>query len=73
MPEKIIPRGIKSLAANGVVIDREWWLKVRPLVGAHTLHGGARDSDPTLRPCTLPFDHPTPHMPASPPTGGGSG
>ncbi|PRW56239.1 STABILIZED1 [Chlorella sorokiniana] len=27
MPEKIVPRGIKSLAANGVVIDREWWLK----------------------------------------------
>lgn len=29
MPEKIVPRGIKSLAANGVVIDREWWIKVR--------------------------------------------
>ena len=29
MPDKIIPRGIKSLAANGVVIDRDWWLKVR--------------------------------------------
>ena len=28
-PDKIIPRGIKSLAANGVVIDRDWWLKVR--------------------------------------------
>lgn len=28
MPEKIVPRGIKSLAANGVVIDRDWWLKV---------------------------------------------
>ena len=28
MPDKIVPRGIKSLAANGVVIDREWWLKV---------------------------------------------
>lgn len=28
MPDKIIPRGIKSLAANGVVIDRDWWLKV---------------------------------------------
>ncbi|PSC71481.1 STABILIZED1-like [Micractinium conductrix] len=27
MPDKIIPRGIKSLAANGVVIDRDWWLK----------------------------------------------
>jgi len=27
MPAKIIPRGIKSLVANGVVIDREWWLK----------------------------------------------
>jgi pre-mRNA-processing factor 6 len=27
MPAKIIPRGLKSLAANGVVIDREWWLK----------------------------------------------
>ncbi|KAI3436782.1 hypothetical protein D9Q98_006193 [Chlorella vulgaris] len=27
MPDKIIPRGIKSLAANGVVIDREWWFK----------------------------------------------
>lgn len=26
-PFKIIPRGIKSLKANGVVIDREWWLK----------------------------------------------
>ena len=26
MPAKIIPRGIKSLLANGVVIDREWWL-----------------------------------------------
>lgn len=28
MPDKIVPRGIKSLAANGVVIDRDWWLKV---------------------------------------------
>lgn len=27
MPDKIIPRGIKSLATNGVVIDRDWWLK----------------------------------------------
>jgi pre-mRNA-processing factor 6 len=27
MPAKVIPRGIKSLVANGVVIDREWWLK----------------------------------------------
>ena len=27
MPVKIIPRAIKSLVANGVVIDREWWLK----------------------------------------------
>jgi hypothetical protein len=29
MPDKIIPRGIKLLADNGVVIDRDWWLKVR--------------------------------------------
>eukprot|EP00887_Chlorella_sp_A99_P001425 scaffold8.g1425.t1 len=28
MPAKIVPRGIKSLAANGVVIDRDWWIKV---------------------------------------------
>lgn len=27
MPAKIIPRSLKSLASNGVVIDREWWLK----------------------------------------------
>ena len=28
MPGKVIvPRALKSLAANGVVIDREWWLK----------------------------------------------
>ncbi|KFM26937.1 Pre-mRNA-processing factor 6 [Auxenochlorella protothecoides] len=25
-PAKIIPRGLKSLQANGVVLDREWWL-----------------------------------------------
>ena len=31
MPDKVIPRGIKSLAANGVVIDRDWWLKVGAL------------------------------------------
>jgi pre-mRNA-processing factor 6 len=29
MPAKIVSRGIKSLLANGVTIDREWWLKVR--------------------------------------------
>jgi pre-mRNA-processing factor 6 len=27
MPAKVIPRGVRSLEANGVVIDREWWLK----------------------------------------------
>jgi pre-mRNA-processing factor 6 len=27
MPAKVIPRGIKSLVTNGVVIDRDWWLK----------------------------------------------
>ena len=26
-PEKIIPRAIKSLESNGVVIDRQWWMK----------------------------------------------
>ena len=26
-PSKIIPRGIKSLKTNGVVIDRDWWMK----------------------------------------------
>lgn len=26
-PYKIIPRGIKSLKANSVVIDRDWWMK----------------------------------------------
>lgn len=25
-PAKIIPRALKSLQANGVIIDREWWL-----------------------------------------------
>ncbi len=29
MPDKIVPRGIKSLLAAGVVTDRDWWLKVR--------------------------------------------
>lgn len=39
MPDKIVPRGIKSLAANGVVIDRDWWLKVgRPEQGNATLY-----------------------------------
>lgn len=33
MPEKIIPRGIKSLQAAGVHVDRDWWLKVREGVG----------------------------------------
>ena len=27
MPSKIIPRALKSLQANGVSIEREWWLK----------------------------------------------
>ena len=27
MPVKVIPRAIKSLIANGVIIDRDWWLK----------------------------------------------
>lgn len=40
MPDKIVPRGIKSLAANGVVIDREWWLKVGLLAAAGVLVGG---------------------------------
>ena len=26
-PDKIIPRAIKSLESNGVVIDRQWWMK----------------------------------------------
>jgi len=26
-PSKIIPRAIKSLESNGVVIDRQWWMK----------------------------------------------
>ncbi|KAK2076843.1 hypothetical protein QBZ16_005070 [Prototheca wickerhamii] len=26
-PAKIVPRALKSLAANGVVIDRDWWLR----------------------------------------------
>ncbi len=29
MVDKIIARGIKSLQANSVVIEREWWMKVR--------------------------------------------
>ena len=33
MPDKIIPRGLKSLQAAGVVTDREWWLKVWPRLG----------------------------------------
>ena len=41
MPDKIIPRGIKSLAANGVVIDRDWWLKVG-CVGGVVWAGGRR-------------------------------
>jgi hypothetical protein len=28
MPDKIIERGMKSLQAHGVVIDREAWIKV---------------------------------------------
>jgi hypothetical protein len=40
MPDKIIPRGIKSLAANGVVIDRDWWLKVGSGEGGRAGGGG---------------------------------
>jgi pre-mRNA-processing factor 6 len=29
MVDKIVSRGIKSLQANSVVIDRDWWMKVR--------------------------------------------
>lgn len=28
MVDKIIARGIKSLQANSVVIEREWWMQV---------------------------------------------
>ena len=40
MPGKVIPRGIKSLAANGVVIDRDWWIKVRAGAAAVLLAWG---------------------------------
>lgn len=38
-PSKIIPRAIKSLESNGVVIDRQWWMKAAEV---------AERSDPSM-------------------------
>jgi pre-mRNA-processing factor 6 len=42
-PKKIIPRGLKSLQANGVVLDREWWLR--------EAENAERDAPPMIETC----------------------